>query len=98
MNGKLFNIKKTFNYIFHHLNFFLENEILNQFKKEPFQAPCVLSDRQNDTKHIESAFMAKFTLTATEQIKEKTENVYLFENIDKNCLKADENIINQIYR
>lgn len=76
---------------------FQENEVLNRFKQEPLLAPCVFNIRSNDSKHIESFFMAKFTLTTTEQLKEKIDNVYLFENIDKNCLKADENLINQIY-
>lgn len=71
---------------------------MNRFKQEPVQAPSALSTRLNDSKIFESAFMTKFTLTTTEQLKDKMDNFYLFENINKNCLKEDENLINQIYR
>ena len=69
-----------------------------KLKQDPVLAPTVLSVRSNEIKGIESSFMTKFTLTTTELLSDKKEHVYLFENIDKNCLKADETLIKQIYR
>ncbi|CAF0736302.1 unnamed protein product [Brachionus calyciflorus] len=75
----------------------LEKEVLVKLNQEPVVAPSVLSIRTNETKTCESNFMAKFTLTTTEQFTDKKDHIYLFENIDKNCLKADETFIKQIH-
>lgn len=64
-----------------------ENEVLKNMTQQPIVAPSPFQsiNKQNDSSY-------------NSQMENSTKSTYLFENINKYALKADEDLINRIYK
>lgn len=88
-------IEKKFNFF---ICFQIEKEVSIKLNQEPVIAPTVHAIRSNENK-TESTQIYILNSSNNNSDNSRKENVkYLFENIDKSSLKADEDFIKRIYK